>query len=158
MTQSAQIASRFREIMLQGDWVAGTNYKAQLSSVSWQEAVKKNGPHNSIAQLSFHIHYYIEGLLNVLNGEPLTIKDKFSFQMPAIGSEAEWQLLLQNLWLHCDQFAAAIEAMPDEKLSEAFIDDRYGDYRRNLNAMIEHCYYHLGQIVLIRKLQQEPGI
>ncbi len=27
-----------------------------------------------------------------------------------------------------------------------------GDYLRNIDGMIEHSYYHLGQIVLIEKL------
>ena len=42
--------------------------------------------------------------------------------------------------------------MPDEKLSEVFVDEKYGTYERNINLMIEHCYYHLGQILIIKKL------
>ena len=33
-----------------------------------------------------------------------------------------------------------------------FVDEKYGSYERNLDVMIEHCYYHLGQVMLIKKL------
>ena len=42
--------------------------------------------------------------------------------------------------------------MSEEKLDEAFVDEKYGTYHRNIDGMIEHCYYHLGQIVLIKKM------
>ena len=42
--------------------------------------------------------------------------------------------------------------MPEEELSQGFVDEKYGTYSRNIDGMIEHSYYHLGQIVLIKKL------
>jgi hypothetical protein len=45
--------------------------------------------------------------------------------------------------------------MPDKKLKEVFTDKKYGSYERNINAMIEHSYYHLGQITLIKKMLLE---
>ena len=42
--------------------------------------------------------------------------------------------------------------MPNEKLENNFVDKKYGSYRRNIEGMIEHSYYHLGQISLIRKM------
>ena len=47
--------------------------------------------------------------------------------------------------------------MTEEKLNEHFVDEKYGNYQRNIDAMIEHSYYHLGQIVMIKKmlLQEE---
>jgi len=42
--------------------------------------------------------------------------------------------------------------MSDQKLEEIFVDKKYGSYRRNIEGMIEHGYYHLGQISLLVKL------
>lgn len=42
--------------------------------------------------------------------------------------------------------------MPEEKLNEDFVDKKYGTYLRNIDGMIEHSYYHLGQIVWIKKV------
>ena len=45
-----------------------------------------------------------------------------------------------------------IEQLADEKLDSSFVDEKYGTYQRNIEGMIEHSYYHLGQIVLIKKV------
>jgi hypothetical protein len=42
--------------------------------------------------------------------------------------------------------------MPEGKLNEVFVDEKYGTYQRNIGGMIEHSYYHLGQIVLLKKI------
>ena len=91
MTQSAQIAKRFREVILDGDWIAGTNLKAQLTNVTWEQATQKIGSLNSIASLTFHIHYYIAGILTVLEGGLLSISDKYSFDLPPIQSQEDWE-------------------------------------------------------------------
>jgi len=59
---------------------------------------------------------------------------------------------LSKFWNDSEEFANLIEQMPDEKLDQFFVDQKYGTYKRNIEAMIEHSYYHLGQIVLIRKM------
>ncbi len=68
MYSTTQIANRFREVLLNGTWVAGTNFKDQLSDVNWQIATTKLGALNTIAALTFHIEYYIAGIVNVLEG------------------------------------------------------------------------------------------
>ncbi|MDQ1090003.1 hypothetical protein QE390_004607 [Siphonobacter sp. SORGH_AS 1065] len=42
--------------------------------------------------------------------------------------------------------------MPEEAWQKTFVDEKYGTYYRNLHGMIEHTHYHLGQIVLIKKI------
>lgn len=152
MKRTTQIAKQFREVYLDGDWVATTNLKAQLSDITWEQATTKIGTLNTIAALAFHINYYVAGVANVLEGGPLTIRDKYSFDLPPIKSQKDWENLLNKMWSDAERFSTLVEAMPDEKLSEVFIDEKYGDYERNLHVIIEHTYYHFGQIVLIKKL------
>ncbi|WP_299443707.1 DinB family protein [uncultured Aquimarina sp.] len=152
MNRSKQIANRFREVMLDGIWIANTNYKDQLSSVDWKQANSKIESLNTIAVLAFHINYYIEGVLNVLKGGPLEIKDTYSFDAPAITSEDDWKALLNTLWNNSESFANLLDNMSDEQWDEVFVDKKYGTYQRNIDAMIEHSYYHLGQITLIKKM------
>lgn len=40
----------------------------------------------------------------------------------------------------------------DEKLDSTFAGENYGIYQRNIEGIIEHSYYHLGQIVLTKKI------
>jgi len=102
--------------------------------------------------LTFHIDYYIAGLVNVFEGGDLEIKDKFSFDLPPIESQEQWEGLLNKLWKDSEKFATLLEQMPDSKLDEVFVNEKYGTYLRNIDGMIEHSYYHLGQITLIKKL------
>ncbi|MBT8288377.1 MAG: DUF1572 domain-containing protein [Flavobacteriaceae bacterium] len=152
MENTHQIANRFREVILDGKWIANTNYRKQLSDLSWQQATAKIGSLNTIAVLAFHINYYIAGVLNVFEGGDLEIRDKFSFDMPEINSKAEWDMLLNDMWSNAERFANLIERMPNHKLDDVFVKKEYGNYRRNIQGIIEHSYYHLGQISLIKKL------
>jgi len=155
MSSTKQIAKQFREIYLNGDWVVATNLKAQLSDVNWKQATTKISSLNTIANLVFHLNYYVAGVLNVLKGDSLNIRDKYSFNLAPIESVEDWEKLLSKTLEDAEKFAEMIEQMPDKKLKEVFVDKKYGDYERNIHAMIEHSYYHLGQIVLIKKMLLE---
>jgi len=60
--------------------------------------------------------------------------------------------MLNNAWHEAESFAALIEQLPDSKLRAQFTDEKYGTYYRNLQGIIEHTHYHLGQIVIIKKI------
>ncbi len=152
MSSTSQLAKRFREVMLDGLWIANTNFKDQLKDISLEQATAKVGSLNTIAMLTFHIDYYIAGLINVFEGGDLEIRDQFSFDLPSIESQEKWEELLHKLWNDSEKFAVLLEQMPDYKMNEVFVDKKYGTYVRNIDGMIEHAYYHLGQITLIKKL------
>ena len=138
--------------MLSGTWIANTNFQAQISETSWQEATDKIGDLNTVALLTFHINYYLEGINHVFAGGTLDIKDKFSFDMPEINSEQEWQSLVERFVENAKKFVNAVENLSHDMLDQPFTDAKYGSYQRNIEGVIEHSYYHLGQVVLIRKL------
>ena len=152
MKTTFEIAKRFREVILNGTWVANTNYKHQLTGLDWKIATAKFQSLNTIAVLAQHIHYYINGVKNVFKGGSLDIKDKYSFDFPPMHSQDDWENFLTRFWNDAEEFASLIEQMPEEKLNEKFVDEKYGTYQRNIDGMIEHSYYHLGQIVLLKKM------
>ena len=149
---ASSLATRIREVILNGKWIANTNLKEQLENLPLQSAKMKIGEHNSVAALAFHIHYYVKGVMKVLQGGPLDIKDQYSFDMPELNSEAQWRKMVEDIFSDAETFAAEIEKLTDEQLARDFVNPKYGSVGRNINAIIEHSYYHLGQIVLIRKL------
>lgn len=157
MENSKQLAQRFREVILNGKWIANTNYKDQLSGVSLEQATQRVGSLNTLALLAFHINYYIGGILNVFEGGSLDIRDKYSFDLPPLQSQEEWESLLNSLWTNAERFAQHVEAMTEEQLEASFVDEKYGNYRRNIEGVIEHSYYHLGQISLIKKMIEYPA-
>lgn len=152
MEQAQQLAYRFREVLLNGTWIAGTNFKDQLSNLDWNIAAMPFQQFNSIAVLAQHIHYYIQGINHVFLGGNLDIKDKYSFDFPPLRSQEQWECFLEKFWNDAEEFAALVEKIPEQRLSENFVNEKYGTYLRNIDGMIEHSYYHLGQIVLLQKL------
>lgn len=152
MINQSKLAKRFREVILNGTWIANTNFKNELNNLDWKIATSKFQNLNTIAILAQHIHYYIKGVKNVFLGGNLEISDKYSFDFPDIKSEKDWEIFLDKFWKDSEEFAELIETMDESKLCEYFVEEKYGTYHRNIDAMIEHSYYHLGQIVLIKKI------
>ena len=90
--------------------------------------------------------------IQVFAGGTLDIKDKYSFDFPPIISKAQWETFLQQFWKDAETFALQVEQLSEEQLNVDFTNPNYGSYYRNIDGMIEHSYYHLGQIILINKL------
>lgn len=134
-----------------GDNWCGVSLRGTLEGLTVAQATRPQPHSHSIAELVFHIGYYYEGVGAVLGGGPLEIKDKYSFDMPPIQTESEWQALLLRTWQVAEDFIQRVEALSDEQVSTTFVEERYGDYQRNLSGVVEHLYYHLGQIVLLKK-------
>jgi uncharacterized damage-inducible protein DinB len=157
MTATREVADRFREVILNGKWIANTNFKDQVHDLDWRQATMQVGSLNTIALLTFHIDYYIAGIMNVLRGGSLDIRDRFSFDMSPIQSQEDWDRLRGKLFADAEAFADLMEQLPVEQLDAPFVDEKYGTYRRNIDGMIEHSYYHLGQVVLIKKMLSAGG-
>lgn len=151
MNLTTQIAKHFRDLHFGGNWTS-VNLKDCLANVSWQQATTQVYALNTIATLVYHTNYYVSAVLKVLQGGILDAKDKYSFELPPIQSQQDWEALLNKTWAEAEAFAILIEQLPESKLGETFCDEKYGNYYRNLHGIIEHTHYHLGQIVLIKKM------
>ncbi|MBL7901038.1 MAG: DUF1572 domain-containing protein [Bacteroidia bacterium] len=155
MNASQQLAKHLREIHFGGNWTC-SNLKDHLSSLNWSLSLQQVQNLNSIATLTVHSSYYVKVLKEVLEGKPLNSKDEYSFQLPLIQSQQDWENLLETIWKNAEETASLLEQMPEEKLYDHFTEEKYGNYFRNIIGIVEHLHYHLGQIVLIKKLIQKP--
>lgn len=156
MGRNIELANRLNEVLLNGRWIANTNYKSQIESVTWKQATQKIGTLNTIASLTFHVNYYLAGIINVFKGGGLEIRDKYSFDMPPIESESDWEKLMNEFIANSEIFVKEVANLTDSQLDEPFVDEKYGTYLRNIEGVIEHSYYHLGQISLLKKLITKP--
>lgn len=152
MKKSEILADRLKEVLLSGRWVARTNLKEQIESVSLQQALHQVEELNSIAVLTYHLNYYLGGLNHVFKGGELEIRDKFSFDMPPIESESDWTDLVNSFVSNSEEFVEHVEKMEDSQLEGPFVDPQYGTYQRNIEGVVEHSYYHLGQITMLKKM------
>jgi len=152
MTLSDRLANRLQEVLLNGQWIAHTNILEQLSKTNFEEANDNIGNHNTIAKLTFHINYYVGGVLAVFNGGELEIRDKYSFDMNEITSESDWQNLIESFKNNAASLVDKVANFPEKEWTSPFANKNYGTYERNIEGLIEHSYYHFGQISLLLKL------
>lgn len=151
MTLAQQTAKHFRDVHFGGNWTC-VNLKTTLENVTWQQATQKTEDLNTIAALVYHVNYYVSAVLKVLQGGALEAHDKFSFDVPEITSEEQWQQLVNKALTEAEQFANEIEKLDDSIFFQDFTDAKYGSYFRNLHGIIEHTHYHLGQVTILKKL------
>ena len=151
MNLAAQIAKQLRHVHLGGNWTA-VNLKDTLTDVNWQQATTQVYSFNTMAALVYHMNYYLTAVLQVLQDKPLDSKHELSFEHAQILSQQDWEKLLDKTWMDAESIACLVELLPESKLWETFSDEKYGTYYRNIQGIIEHTHYHLGQIVLIKKI------
>jgi hypothetical protein len=151
MNVTAQIAKQIREVHFGGNWT-DVDLKQSLDGVDWQQATAKVYSLNTIANLVFHMNYYVCSVMTVLKNEPLESKQEHSFDLKPINSAEDWEKLMDKTWADAADFAALVEALPEKILGETFAEEKYGNYFRNITGVIEHTHYHLGQIVFIKKI------
>ena len=152
MENNRELAKRFSDVILNNSWVANNSYKNQLTDLPLEVVLFKYQSLHNIAALAQHVHYYIAGILNVFNGGNLDIKDIYSFDFPPKNTIEQWHSFLAVFWTEAASFIQKLEEMDENTLNSIFVKKEYGTYYFNINTLIEHSYYHLGQIVLIKKL------
>ena len=151
MNLTSQLTKHFRDFYFGGNWT-DVNLKDSLAGISWQQATTKVNSLNTIAQLVFHMNYFVNATMRVLQGKPIDAHDKLSFDRPPVGSQEDWEKLVEKTWNDAENFASLVEQLPESKLWETFVEEKYGSYYKNIQGIIEHNHYHLGQIVLIKKI------
>lgn len=156
MQFSLLLAKHMRDVHFGGNWTT-SNLRDNLKDITWQQATTQVYSLNTIATLVYHINYYIDAVTKVLQGDLLNAKDEYSFSHPPVNSQQDWENILDKMWTDAETFAVLIEQLPDNKLQEDFTDAKYGTYYRNIQGIIEHTHYHLGQIAIIKKILQQSG-
>jgi len=158
MTTTAQLATHLRQVYFGGNWT-WVNLKDTLQDITWQQASARVYNCNTIAALVYHIGYYVTAISHVLKGTPLAAHDQYSFDHPPIQSQTDWEQLVNKTWQDAETYIELAEQLPDSRLPEIFVEEKYGTYHRNLLGLIEHTHYHLGQIVILKKIigQMEKG-
>ena len=90
-----------------------------------------------------------------MEGGNLDISDKYSFDAPQICSEDDWDKLKSDFNDSCCKIYKLVEQPKPAELDESFVQKEYGSLMRNIDVIIEHTYYHFGQLMLIKKILSE---
>jgi hypothetical protein len=122
-----------------------------IADVTYEEAIAvPPGITNTIAMLVYHIKFYNDVVRLRLAGEEPVVGAANGFDV-AINNDATWQQLKADCIESFKMIADDIKALPDEKLWEQTKPG--GDsFYKNFHGLAEHGHYHLGEIVLLKKI------
>lgn len=152
MYTQKQLALHIRQVFNGGNWT-DSNLSDALQDIGWEEAIRARTPIHSIAELLYHIHYYFIAILGVLEGGPLKASDRLSFDLPAMEGESDWEKLKGDAFEDAERLARLVETLPEAEVTADFGDGKYGTVLRNVMGVIEHTHYHLGQILILKKIK-----
>lgn len=141
----------YRAAFAGGNW-SDNSLRQHLEGLPLAEATRRHGAANSIAAIAYHLHYFVNGVLNVLTGQPLDTRDAPSWETPAFATQAEWDAFVARLLADGEAVAAAFEALPEEGMWLPFHDPKYSSVFTNGLGILEHTYYHLGQVAVLRRV------
>lgn len=148
----AQLLTWHLKEFISGNSMAGAYLKQHLNDISMDEVITQIGNLNTIAVLVYHINYYVEAQLKVLQGGPLNAKDYLSFDLQPIEEEVQWETLRSIFYKNLELYTKYVSDLTEKELKATFVLEQYGSYHRNIMGLLEHSHYHFGQIVLLKKI------
>lgn len=151
MALSKALSEQIYQVHFGGNWTV-SNLQSLLADVSREEALNQVKNLNTIATLSFHIHYFVMAQIRVLEGKELNASDAESFAHPDFPDEQSWRSFVDQCLTDGKRLSELVAKLEQDLLNTDFVDPKYGTYYRNISGMVEHTHYHLGQISLIKKL------
>jgi len=121
-----------------------------IADITYEEAITRPpGITNNIAMLLYHITFYNDVVRMRVTGEKATVGADNGFAVE-INNDADWQQLKANALASFTKLADAAKALTDEKLFEQ--PAKGSTLYKNLHGVAEHGHYHLGEIVLLKKI------
>ncbi|HWB24239.1 MAG TPA: DinB family protein [Chitinophagaceae bacterium] len=148
----APFVAQHVEEVVHGNWT-DIYLDDTIADVTYEEAVMlPPGITNSIAMLVNHLKFYNNVVAGRLAGENPAIDSANGFNV-AVQSEEEWQKLKQDALDSFKMLAGTVRELPDEKLL-TLSPGQHSTFYKTLHGIAEHAHYHLGQIVLLKKIMR----
>ena len=80
-----------------------------------------------------------------------SVPETNGFDVNELKNENDWNELKEKTHQSFIQLADAVKNFPEEKLFETSPTGK-SSYYKNFQGIVEHAHYHLGQIVILKKL------
>ena len=126
-----------------------------LADLSVKQATTRTAASpNTIASLVNHLWYWNTIIMLRMKGENPVIPEVNGFDVEELNNEDDWKKLVAKTHQSFIDLADAIRKLPDEQLPDPVSNGR-STVGKNLYGIVEHAYYHLGQIVMLKHLVQK---
>ena len=145
------IAQHLLDVHEGGNWTE-VDIASTLEDVSLYEATMhtKASP-NTIASLLHHISFWNRVIVQRAKGIAIQVNDANGYDHPPLQTVEDWQQLKDDNRQSARELADAIKAFDEVKLLEPILPN-YSTAYKNLQGSVEHVHYHLGQMVILKKL------
>jgi uncharacterized damage-inducible protein DinB len=148
------ISFHIKEVYEGNNWT-DVNIADTIKGINWQQAQQQTaGSTNTIASLLHHLYYWNGIIRQRMKGETPVIPEMNGYDVPVLNNEEEWNTLKEKTHQSFTELADAVKNFPEEKLQDNYASSIPSTYYRNFQGIVEHAYYHLGQIVILKKLSQ----
>jgi len=148
--ESLRIKNLFDDLYEGSPWL-GVNLNDTLKNITAQQAAREISPQwNTIWEIVNHVISWRQNVIRRVQGEPVVAPDNNYFSMVTDTSEAAWQGTLDMLKSTTLQWTALLEKYNENDLER--INSTNGNtYYTEIQGILQHDAYHLGQIVLLAK-------
>jgi uncharacterized damage-inducible protein DinB len=153
MNLTGLIAEHIKEVYEGNNWT-DVNISDVIRDITWQQAQQQTSASpNTIASLLHHLYYWNGIIMQRLKGSNPSIPEVNGYAVGKLKNENDWDALKQKTHESFLQLADLIKSFPEEKLSDTYAAGK-SSYYKNFQGIVEHAHYHLGQIVILKKLLQ----
>jgi uncharacterized damage-inducible protein DinB len=151
MTVTNLIACHIKEVYEGNNWT-DINIADTINDLNWQQAQQQiNASPNTIASLLHHLFYWNGIIIQRLNGFDPSIPEVNGYDVTELKSQTDWNELKDKTHESFIKLAEAVKDFPEENLEKTYAKDK-PSYYKNFQGIVEHAHYHLGQIVILKKL------
>lgn len=130
--------------------------KNAVANITAEQALwKPAGTEHSVWEAVYHLTFWNERWLKRYRNEeidkgPIVIAE--TYRAPESPSEADWQAALEKLFGVMDSLKNILTEISEEKLNELVSESYDAPWSIPFAHMNIHNAYHIGQIVIIRKI------
>lgn len=150
-SEAARLADQLERAFRGGAW-HGPAFAEVLAGVDAAAAERYPIPGgHSIAEIVFHVGYWIEAARLSIVGQPLPAgPEDADWQAPHALDAVTWRALVGSVEAGHRALHSAVVELPDERLGDP-IEGSDPTLRGMLLGLLQHTAYHAGQIALLRR-------
>jgi len=151
MSESKRVSNLYQSIYNGNPWLEVT-LADTLKDVTAAQAYKKINPNlNTIWEIVNHLIQWRRNILRRVQGEIITTPDHNYFVPILDSSEPAWEQSLQSLAKSQELWSACLSDFNDADFEKIDQNNNHNFYE-DIHGIIQHDVYHLGQIVILKKL------
>lgn len=157
MNIQTQIAQHLLQVT-EGDNWTDVNIADIIKDISVEEATHRTeASPNTIASLIHHLSYWNRIMIQRINGIKPDIPESNGFDVPHLRTDQDWGNLKADYFASVQELADAILKVDEARLEQPIVEG-YSSVYKNLQGTVEHVHYHLGQIVILKKLVRAKAV